>query len=98
MLCQYIQKQVFYRYLTVLHFIQRLHQVVKRDAELKLQKISQHYENKCQQLNDRSVITHPIQQKRQVVQKEKRVRNIEKVLWRSWRLKYSIVYLTPLFI
>lgn len=64
-----------------LSFIQRLHQVVKRDAELKLQKISQHYEEKCQELNDRSVMTYPIQQKRQLkVQDEKRMKNIEKVL------------------
>uniref|UniRef100_A0A4W6C6C9 Sperm flagellar 2 n=1 Tax=Lates calcarifer TaxID=8187 RepID=A0A4W6C6C9_LATCA len=58
----------------------RLHQVVKRDAELKLQKISQHYEEKCQELNDRSVMTYPIQQKRQLkVQDEKRMKNIEKL-------------------
>ncbi|XP_070760798.1 sperm flagellar protein 2 [Enoplosus armatus] len=58
----------------------RLHQVVKRDAELKLHKISQHYEDKCQQWNDRSVVTHPIQQKRQLkVQDEKRMKNIEKL-------------------
>ncbi|XP_044053847.1 sperm flagellar protein 2 isoform X2 [Siniperca chuatsi] len=58
----------------------RLHQVVKRDAELKLQKISQHYEEKCQQWNDRSVMTHPIQQKRQIkVQGQKRMKNTEKL-------------------
>uniref|UniRef100_A0A8C4NY62 Calponin-homology (CH) domain-containing protein n=1 Tax=Dicentrarchus labrax TaxID=13489 RepID=A0A8C4NY62_DICLA len=59
----------------------RLHQVVKRDAELKLQKISQHYEEKCPQWNDRSVMTHPIQPKRQLkVQDIQRTKNIEKVL------------------
>ncbi|XP_051279431.1 sperm flagellar protein 2 isoform X2 [Dicentrarchus labrax] len=58
----------------------RLHQVVKRDAELKLQKISQHYEEKCPQWNDRSVMTHPIQPKRQLkVQDIQRTKNIEKV-------------------
>ncbi|XP_074493462.1 sperm flagellar protein 2 isoform X1 [Sebastes fasciatus] len=59
----------------------RLHQVVKHDAELKLQKISQHYEEKCLQLNDRFVMTHPIHQKRQLqeVQDEKRMKNIEKL-------------------
>nr|XP_046243810.1 sperm flagellar protein 2 isoform X8 [Scatophagus argus] len=57
----------------------RLHQVVKRDAELKLQKISQHYEEKCQQWNDRSVMIHPVQQTRQLkVQDLQRMKNIEK--------------------
>lgn len=55
--------------------------MVKRDAELKLQKISQHYEEKCQEWNDRFVMTHPIQQNRQLkVQDEKRMKNVEKVL------------------
>lgn len=54
----------------------RLHHVVKRDADLKLQKISQHYDEKFQQ----SVGTDPIEQKRQVkVQNEKRLRNIDKL-------------------
>ncbi|XP_054467241.1 sperm flagellar protein 2 [Anoplopoma fimbria] len=58
----------------------RLHRVVKRDAELKLEKVSHHYEDKCQQLNDRLVMTHPIQQKRQLrVQDEKSLKNIEKL-------------------
>ncbi|XP_029296259.1 sperm flagellar protein 2 isoform X2 [Cottoperca gobio] len=58
----------------------RLHQVVKRDAELKLQIISQHNEEKWQQQDDRFVTTHPIQQKRQLrVQDEKRIKDIEKV-------------------
>uniref|UniRef100_A0A3Q2V1T2 Sperm flagellar 2 n=1 Tax=Haplochromis burtoni TaxID=8153 RepID=A0A3Q2V1T2_HAPBU len=53
----------------------RLRQVVKRDTELKLQKISQHYEEKFQQF----VVTPPIEQKRQVkVQDEKRLKNIDK--------------------
>uniref|UniRef100_A0A3B4THJ8 Sperm flagellar 2 n=1 Tax=Seriola dumerili TaxID=41447 RepID=A0A3B4THJ8_SERDU len=66
----------------------RLHQVVKRDAELKLQKISEHYEEKCQQLSDRSVMTYPIQQKTQLkVQDEKRMKNIEKL--RMCHQKYS---------
>ncbi|XP_049907303.1 sperm flagellar protein 2 isoform X2 [Epinephelus moara] len=56
----------------------RLHQVVKRDAELKLQKITQHYEKKCLQPND-TFVTHPIPQKRQLRdQDQKRVKNIEK--------------------
>lgn len=54
----------------------RLRQVVKRDTELKLQKISQHYEEKFQQF----VVTPPIEQKRQVkVQDEKRLKNIDKL-------------------
>lgn len=58
-------------------FVQRLRQVVKRDTELKLQKISQHYEEKFQQF----VVTPPIEQKRQVkAQDEKRLKNIDKVL------------------
>ncbi|XP_023257460.1 sperm flagellar protein 2-like [Seriola lalandi dorsalis] len=66
----------------------RLHQVVKRDAELKLQKISEHYEEKCQQLSERSVMTYPIQQKMQLkVQDEKRMKNIEKL--QMYRQKYN---------
>ncbi|KAM7391379.1 hypothetical protein PAMP_022074 [Pampus punctatissimus] len=56
----------------------RLHQVVKRDAEVKLQKISQHYEEKCQQWNHPSSVSS-VQQKRQLkVQDEKRMKNTEK--------------------
>ncbi|KAI3372718.1 hypothetical protein L3Q82_023179 [Scortum barcoo] len=62
----------------------RLHQVVKRDAELKLQKISQHYEEKCQQGNDGTFVMTPTQQKRQLkVQDEKRMKNIEKLRMRQ---------------
>ncbi|KAK2837810.1 hypothetical protein Q5P01_015022 [Channa striata] len=65
----------------------RLHQVVKRDAELKLQKISQHYEEKFQQLRDRSAIPYPIQQERQLkVQDRIRIKNIELQMSRQ---KYS---------
>lgn len=72
---------MFFKHLAVFLFTQQLHRVVKRDAELKLQKISQHYEEKCQQLNDRFVMPHPTQQRRQLrVQDEKRMKNIEKVL------------------
>ncbi|XP_068559691.1 sperm flagellar protein 2 isoform X2 [Cebidichthys violaceus] len=68
----------------------RLHQVVKRDAELKLQKISQHYEEKGRQLNDRLVATHSIQQKRQLrVQDEKRLKSIETL--RACRQKHNNV-------
>ncbi|XP_041793355.1 sperm flagellar protein 2 [Chelmon rostratus] len=64
----------------------RLHQVVKRDADLKLQKISQHYEEKCKQLRDRSVMIHPIQQKRQLkVQDVHRMKNIEKLQVCHWK-------------
>ncbi|KAM7415966.1 hypothetical protein PAMA_018166 [Pampus argenteus] len=67
----------------------RLHQVVKRDAELKLQKISQHYEEKCQQWNHRSSVS-PVQQKRQLkVQDEKRMKNTEKL--RVCRQKHNDV-------
>ncbi|XP_042344383.1 sperm flagellar protein 2 [Plectropomus leopardus] len=55
----------------------RLHQVVKRDAELKLHKITQHYEEKCLHLNDRFAMAHPLQQKRQLRVQE-RVKNNEK--------------------
>ncbi|XP_071339395.1 sperm flagellar protein 2 [Trachinotus anak] len=66
----------------------RLHQVVKRDAELKLQKISQHYEEKCQQLKDRSVMSHPSQLITQLkFQDEKRIKNIEKL--HMYRQKYN---------
>lgn len=59
-------------------FVWRLHQIVKRDAELKMQKISQHYEEKCQQW---SVTTHPVLQKNQLkVQDEKRMKNTDKVV------------------
>ncbi|XP_029960089.1 sperm flagellar protein 2 [Salarias fasciatus] len=58
----------------------RLHQVVRRDAETKLQKISQHYEEKYQQLNDRPV-NHPIQQKRKKVQDEKGMKNTDKATY-----------------
>ncbi|XP_019120013.2 sperm flagellar protein 2 [Larimichthys crocea] len=61
-------------------YCHRLPQVVKRDSELKLQKISQQYEVQCQSLNDRSVMIHPIQQKRQLkVQNVQSLKNIEKV-------------------
>ncbi|XP_029019066.1 sperm flagellar protein 2 isoform X3 [Betta splendens] len=61
------------------NYSDRLHHVVKRDTELKLQKISQHYQEKFQLLNDRSVVPHPIYQNRQLLQSEKRVKNIEKL-------------------
>ncbi|XP_070819976.1 sperm flagellar protein 2 [Chaetodon trifascialis] len=64
----------------------RLHQVVKRDADLKLQKISQHYEEKCHQLDDRSVMIHPIHRKRQLkVQDVQRMKNIEKLQVCDWK-------------
>ncbi|XP_019954652.1 sperm flagellar protein 2 isoform X2 [Paralichthys olivaceus] len=66
----------------------RLHQVVKRDAELKLQKISWHYQAKYEQLNYTPVMTHPIQPKRPLkVQDEKRTKNIDK--FRGYRQKHS---------
>ncbi|XP_075324973.1 sperm flagellar protein 2-like [Odontesthes bonariensis] len=59
----------------------RLPQVVKRDADMKLQKVSQDNRDKCQQLADLSVVTTTIQQKRQLeVQDEKRMGNKEKLL------------------
>ncbi|KAK5932266.1 hypothetical protein CgunFtcFv8_003985 [Champsocephalus gunnari] len=59
----------------------RLHQVVKRDADQKLQKISQHYEEKYQPMDDRLEMTRPIQQQRPLrVQDEKRMNNSEKLL------------------
>ncbi|KAL6113966.1 spef2 [Pungitius sinensis] len=60
------------------YFSDRLHRVVKRDAEVKLQKISQHYEEKCQQLDDRPAVTQPTQQKLQLRGRDdKRLKNIE---------------------
>lgn len=62
--------------------------MVKRDADLKLQKISEHYEEKCQQLKARSVMAYPIPQKTQrKVQDEKRMKNIEMVL-KAWYKYY----------
>lgn len=59
--------------------------MMKHDAELKLKKISQHYEKKFQQWNNRSVMIPPIvippQQKRQLKVKDvQKMRTIEKVL------------------
>ncbi|KAM6931365.1 sperm flagellar protein 2 [Xenentodon cancila] len=57
----------------------RLPQVVKRDSELQLQKISQHYEEKCQELTNRSVMAQPIQQSVHLkIQDKKRIRKSEK--------------------
>uniref|UniRef100_A0A3Q3FE34 Sperm flagellar 2 n=1 Tax=Labrus bergylta TaxID=56723 RepID=A0A3Q3FE34_9LABR len=62
--------------------------VVKRDAELKLQQIYEHYEDKCQQWRDRSVMIHPIQQSRPLKgQDDKRLNNIEKL--RMCRQKHN---------
>ncbi|XP_047197228.1 sperm flagellar protein 2 [Hippoglossus stenolepis] len=59
----------------------QLHRVVKRDAELKLQNISSHYEAKYEQLTYTSIMTHPIQPKRPLkVQEDKRTKNIDKLL------------------
>ncbi|XP_029999221.1 sperm flagellar protein 2 [Sphaeramia orbicularis] len=55
-------------------YCDRLHKLVKRDAELKLQKICQHYDDKFQQVMNRSVMAHPVQQQRPLkVQDEKKV-------------------------
>ncbi|XP_047447373.1 sperm flagellar protein 2 [Mugil cephalus] len=60
-------------------FSDRLHKVVKRDADLKLPNISQRYAKKYQHLNGRSVVTHPMLQKRQKKdQGEKRIQDIKK--------------------
>lgn len=68
--------------------------MVKRDADLKLQKISQHYEEKCQQLNSSVMIppiTIPPQQKRQFkVQDVRKMKIIEKV-------KYNTIILFSLY-
>ncbi|XP_068594487.1 sperm flagellar protein 2 [Brachionichthys hirsutus] len=59
----------------------RMHPAVKHDAELKLQKISQHCDKRRQHLNVSSVMTHPVQQKRQLkVQDVHRMQNPEKVI------------------
>nr|XP_020449410.1 sperm flagellar protein 2 isoform X3 [Monopterus albus] len=61
-------------------FSDQLHRVVKRDTEVKLQKISQYYEKKFQVQYNRSAMTHPIQHKRQLrVQDEKRMKHFEKL-------------------
>ncbi|KAM4615776.1 sperm flagellar protein 2 [Polymixia lowei] len=58
----------------------RLRTVVRRDAELKLQKISQRYEDRAQQWNDKSVMAQLVQhQKKLKVQEEMRMRDIEKL-------------------
>uniref|UniRef100_UPI003AAC52F2 sperm flagellar protein 2 n=1 Tax=Centroberyx gerrardi TaxID=166262 RepID=UPI003AAC52F2 len=58
----------------------RLHMVVKRDAELKLQKISQRYEERAQQWNDKSVMSQLVQQQQHLkVQEEMRMKSIEKL-------------------
>ncbi|KAE8286044.1 Sperm flagellar protein 2 Protein KPL2 [Larimichthys crocea] len=47
-------------------YCHRLPRVVERDSDLKLQEICQHYNEKCQSLNDCLSVTSPIQQKRQL--------------------------------
>ncbi|KAM9391454.1 sperm flagellar protein 2 [Pholidichthys leucotaenia] len=42
----------------------RLHPLVKYDAELKLQRVPQHYEEKSQQRSGMSALTNPVHQKR----------------------------------
>ncbi|XP_068422799.1 sperm flagellar protein 2 [Clinocottus analis] len=64
----------------------RLHHVVQSDGGLKLQNISQHHEEKCQQLNDGLVMTLSIQQKRQL-QNEKRLKNIKEL--KVYRQKHN---------
>ncbi|XP_062240685.1 sperm flagellar protein 2 [Platichthys flesus] len=59
----------------------QLHRMVKRGAELKLQKISSHYEAKYEQRTYTSVMTLPIQPRRPLKgQEDKRTQNIEKML------------------
>ncbi|KAM3867441.1 sperm flagellar protein 2 [Diretmus argenteus] len=58
----------------------RLHMVVKRDAELELEKISQRYKERAQQWNDRSVTAQLVQEQRHIkVQEEMRIKDIEKL-------------------
>ena len=83
--------------------MQRLHHVVKRDAVMKLQKISQHYQEKCQQQMNRSGMIPPImappvtilpQQKRQPkVLDVQKTNIIEKVLETVTSKKNSIMIL-----
>ncbi|XP_017267645.1 sperm flagellar protein 2 isoform X2 [Kryptolebias marmoratus] len=62
-------------------FSYRLPQVVRRDSDMKLHKIAQQFEDKCQQVIDRSMETQPIQQKRPLkVHDKKRMESREKVL------------------
>ncbi|KAF7660826.1 hypothetical protein LDENG_00274520 [Lucifuga dentata] len=56
-----------------------LHNAVKDDTEMKLPKISQHYEKKAQQWNDRSVTAQLLQQQLKV-QEEKKMKNTERHL------------------
>uniref|UniRef100_A0A668A6P5 Sperm flagellar 2 n=1 Tax=Myripristis murdjan TaxID=586833 RepID=A0A668A6P5_9TELE len=61
-------------------YADRLHMVVKRDADLKLEKISQRYEDRTQQWNDKSAMAQLVQQQKQLkVQEEMRMKNIEKL-------------------
>ena len=59
---------------------QRLRTVVKREADLKLQKIALKYEIKGREIYDKSVMAHFVEeQRRQKVQEEMRLQDIEKV-------------------
>ncbi|XP_034025469.1 sperm flagellar protein 2 [Thalassophryne amazonica] len=61
------------------YFLDKMHRLVERDATLKLQKLSQQYEEKIPQLIIRREIVKPVPEQSQLkVQKEIRDRNIEK--------------------
>ncbi|XP_038852765.1 sperm flagellar protein 2 [Salvelinus namaycush] len=60
-------------------YSERLRTVVKREADLKLQKIALKYEIKGREIYDKSVMAHFVeQQRRQKVQEEMRLQDIEK--------------------
>uniref|UniRef100_A0A4W5J7I5 Sperm flagellar 2 n=1 Tax=Hucho hucho TaxID=62062 RepID=A0A4W5J7I5_9TELE len=60
-------------------YSERLRTVVKREADLKLQKIALKYEIKGREIYDKSVMAHFVEeQKRQKVQEEMRLQDIEK--------------------
>lgn len=65
---------------------------MKRDSDLKLQKISQRFEDKCrQQVNDKSMVTQPIKPRRLLkVQDRKIIESKEKVL-KNMQSKNSFV-------
>lgn len=62
------------------NFLQRLKTVVKREAEIKMQMITQRYEMKAQQMYKKSVMAELMEdQKRRQEQEWLRLQDIEKV-------------------
>lgn len=67
----------------IFNFFQRLKTVVKREAEVKMQMISQRYEMKAQEMYNKSVMAELVEeQKRRKEQEWLRLQDIEKVFYR----------------